>query len=58
MSKLKYIKNCNFVSFDLYISNIENGPISSFMYLFILTFSLLFLFLIDQEKKFIHVLIP
>ena len=58
MSKLKYIKNCNFVSFDLYISNIENGPISSFTYLFILTFSLLFLFLIDQKKKFIHVLIP
>ena len=58
MSKLKYIKNGNFVSFDLYISNIENGPISSFTYLFILTFSLLFLFLIDQKKKFIHVLIP
>ena len=58
MSKLKYIKNSNFVSFDLYISNIENGPISSFTYLFILTFSLLFLFLIDQKKKFIHVLIP
>ena len=51
MSKLKYIKNCNFVSFDLYISNIENGTISSFMYLFILTFSLLFLFLIDQKKN-------